>query len=165
MLDIKTGSIRCDQNKYDDLNLIYWAYFILCKCHRVMLPAVHAETLLTANISRPIWHSGKQLTRLSVWHCDRADSEDSKCLSSSWGVGGTAAGVAGQFLVPGFHRLLLTHSPPRPERWCWHACFTLSSTTAAKFNTTSWNSKNIHSQQLVTVVWKGNPGHLLWRPG
>lgn len=84
-----------------------------------------------------------------------------KCPSSSWG---TAAGVAGQILVPSFQSLLLNYSPAGPERLCGrHASFTLSSTSAAKFNTTSWNSKNIHTQQLATVVWGGNPGQLPWK--
>lgn len=38
---------------------------------------------------------------MSVWQRDRTDSEDAKCLSSSWGVGGTAAGVAEHILAPG----------------------------------------------------------------
>lgn len=71
----------------------------------------------------------------SVWHFDRVHSEDR--VSSSWGGGRTAEGVADQILAPGpwfSVTCSLLHQNLRDG-----ADGPISSTSAAIFNATSWN--------------------------
>lgn len=112
------------------------------------------QTKNTANlhytqIANNVWN------RLNVCHSDKTDTK-----------GCTAAAevkkkkqllgflITSWHLVPGYSSI---------KTWDTVLTLLLSLTSAAKFNTTFWNSKNIHNQQLATVACKGNLGQVQWR--